>query len=282
MHTPIPQPDSRPAHLPVEILWSKDDCKEDEFGAKPVQGNDGRPRMQNAIREKDGSLISKSVFKAIQQSVIKEAANLIQDEEARLKRSLPSENIKKSYFEKFRMRHWWHAIAVIEEEHPILTYAAAHWKTVQLLINRLTAIRTSNKKTGHQSKKTKRPEKSNGAPTDDPNGSNSTSEKEGSESWIDGENDNVTTGSKRKRSSKDGSNQSDESSPDGPPSSRPSESVIHTDMDIDSIEVEVPNLVPRIPMPRPIQRQHSNRSTVSLARSVVEKRLGKQGKYVYS
>lgn len=276
LRIPLSQPANRPDHLPFDILWSKDDCKLDEFGAKPVASNDGRPRMQNAIREKDGSPISKTSFKAIQLSVAKQAGILIHDEEERLRKRLGAEQMKKTYFERFRTKHWWHAVAVIEAEHPILTYAAAHWKAVQLLTNRFTSLRNQNhKKTGHRSKKAKRSAKSKST-TGGPDVSDSThssNENEGSKSEDDDEdgNEDVPTGSKRKRSSK---SESDESTPNGPPSSRPSGSVIQTDMDLDDVDdVEHPN-----PVPIKVRRQ---RSTVSLARSVAEKRLGKQGKYNY-
>lgn len=113
--------------------------------------------MKHAIREKDGTPIAQASYKAIQKSVATQVAILIQEEEERLKRSLAKDDITKRYFEERRRKQWLHAIAIIEEEHPVLTYAAEHWKTEQLLINQLTSRRSQHQKKtgGHPSKKAK-------------------------------------------------------------------------------------------------------------------------------
>jgi hypothetical protein len=145
----------RPDDLPFEVLWWRDDCQQDTKGARPAKNNSSRPRMKNAIRERDGTPVDNATYKAIQRSVAKQVAILIQQEEARLNRTLAKDDITKKYFEYRRLRQWRHAIAVIEEEHPVLTYAASHWKTEQLLMNQLTSMRSQHQKKigGHTSKK---------------------------------------------------------------------------------------------------------------------------------
>ncbi|KAF8971845.1 hypothetical protein BDZ97DRAFT_1149417 [Flammula alnicola] len=229
--TPHTQPTTRPNDLPFEVLWQRDDCKLDKHGARPIKSNSSRPRMKSAIRDKDGTPIDKGHFKTIQKSVKTQVAILIQEEEEQLKRSLPTDKITKTYFESCRAKQWLHAIAVIEDEHPILAYAAAHWKAEQLLTNRLTSRRSHHKKaSGHQSKKMKRSAKGNGRR----DGGSETSEEEDSEEEADegGSKEKAAAGLKRKRA-KSVSNPSDMLST----SSRPL--VAHGDMTTETSETTV-------------------------------------------
>ncbi|KAF8164675.1 hypothetical protein BJ912DRAFT_837916, partial [Pholiota molesta] len=179
LRLPRPQPAIRPSEFPFEVLWQKDDCKHDTYGARPIESNSGRPRMKMAIRNRDGTL----------------------EEQERLKKSLPMKQISKKYFENVRPKQWKHAIAVLEDHYPVLTYGAAHWKAEQLLATQLTSKRTHQKKAGgggHKSKKAKRSAKSG---EKDDNSSESDSEEENSEEEEDdgGRREKAATGSKRKR-----------------------------------------------------------------------------------
>lgn len=260
---PRPQPPTRPDHFPFEILWQKEDCMEDKHGAQPVKSNNGRPRMRNAIRNKDGTIVTKAYFKSIQKTVKKQIGTLIQEEEERLKASLPVDKMTKTYFETLRTKQWIHAIEFIEGEHPILTYAAGHWKAEQLLTNRLTCWWNCKKKTGHQAKKTKRVVKTNGKDSD-----SSEDDDESEEEGGKGGNEKVAVGSKRKRD-KPVSNPS-ESSNSGP-----------SVMLVGPPAVQVEHVIPIETQARGQHNVEMEPSTRSMSEIMVEKRIGKQAQGLF-
>lgn len=256
LRTPRPQPAIRPNDLPFEILWQKDDCKLDTGGARPIESNSGHPRMKYAIRNRDGTTIDKVYFKSIQKAVTTHVATLVQEEEERLNKSLPLKQIGKKYFESCRSKQWNHVIVVIEDQYPILAYAAAHWKTEQLLTMQLTSRRNhqSKKDGGHPSKKTKRSAKSSGK-----EGSSSESESDegnSEEADNDGRREKVVAGSKRKRA------QSTSEIPSEIPATPATTVQDTTVMDVDLAEPRRQDVEMEPPEPSAI---------------VVKKRLGKQG-----
>ncbi|KAF9483271.1 hypothetical protein BDN70DRAFT_990458 [Pholiota conissans] len=198
LRIPKSQPTTRPAEYPVEILWLKDDCKTDTLGAQPQTNNSSRPRMRCAIREKDGSVIDKQYYSAIQKVAVMRVEHLVQEEE-RLGGPLPKDKLTKRYFWTERIKQWENAIAVLEEEYPVLALAAANWKAEQLLVNGLASLRT-RRNTG-PSKKMKRSTKNEGLQVvDDRAESSSDGDCEGPQDAgdADGGKEKVSVGLKRK------------------------------------------------------------------------------------
>lgn len=257
---PRPQPPNRPEHFPFEILWDKEDCKVDKLGAQPVQSNNGRPRMKSAIRNKDGTVISKTYFRTIQRAVKKRMATLIQEEEERLQTRLPPEKMTKTYFETARAKQWGQMIELLEREHPVLSYAAGNWKTEQLMTNRLTSFRSHKKKGGQQAKKKKSTTKSSGKPED--SDSSDSSEEERDE---DSENEKIVVSSKRKRG-KLVSNPSEISS------SRPS--VAH--VELASVGQDTPSEIRSQGQQDVEMEAEPSSSTRPISEVMAEKRMGKQ------
>jgi hypothetical protein len=264
---PRPQPPTRPDHFPFEILWQKEDCKEDVHGAQPVKSNGGRPRMKSAIRNKDGSIVTKAYFKSIQKTVKKQVGTLIQEEEERLQASLPVDKMTKTYFETIRTKQWMRAIEFIEAEHPILSYAAGHWKAEQLLTNRLTCWRNRQKKAGPQAKKVKRSGKSHGKDSD-----SSEEEDESEEEGGGGGNEKAAVGSKRKRDK---------------PVSNPSETSNSRPSVAQNVEPSAALVEQSIPIETQTRAQHDvemeaeRPPTRPMSEIMVEKRIGKQAQGLF-
>ncbi len=136
-----------------------------------------------------------------------------------------------------------HAIAVLEDEHPVLTYAASHWKTKQLLANKLTTKRSQarNKQTGAvPSKKSKRQYHT---ASSNPSSEDEDSDKSSKVS--------VQTGTKRKRTDTI--------------ISEPAASTAFKEMHVDDMEIGTETAPP------------DKQSAASTSAAMVEKRLGKQG-----
>lgn len=254
LRVPQSQPGQRPDDFPVEVLWEKDDCKKDTQGAKPQRNNANRPRMKYAIRDRDGTLISDSYFKTIQKSVSKQVAKLLQDEQERGDSrggAIAPKKITKTHFESLRPKQWMHAIAVLEEEHPILMYAAVHWKAEQLLGNKLASKRNQlrKKQPGLPSKRAKRQNQSPSAHSSDDDGGETEESSKVS----------AQIGVKRKRA---GTNVSE-------PTSAASKG-----MAIDEIDIQVDTETAQMGV-------SAITDTQSTSTRAVEKRIGKQGESVW-
>ena len=90
--------------------------------------NPSRPKMRNAIRKEDGTLISEGQWHAIRAS-----ANCVKVKLTSLLRPNQLVQRKKTYFCNNHLNVWDSVVAELEMMQPVLRLCAAHWKAEYVL-----------------------------------------------------------------------------------------------------------------------------------------------------
>ncbi|KAI0938388.1 hypothetical protein AcV5_000080 [Taiwanofungus camphoratus] len=126
-------PLTRPASYPVKILWTLQDCKNDEDVAI-TKANPSRPLMQHTIHNKDGTMITEEDYRAILATARLCRAELLQlpppPGHAYRDHSLAR---TKNYFKSYHPKEWAAALQKMEEQQPLLSLCVYHWKADHVL-----------------------------------------------------------------------------------------------------------------------------------------------------
>ncbi|KAI0945091.1 hypothetical protein AcV7_001721 [Taiwanofungus camphoratus] len=126
-------PLTRPASYPVKILWTLQDCKNDEDVAI-TKVNPSRPSIQRAIHNKDGTMITEEDYRMILATARLCRAELLQlpppPGYAYRDRSLAR---TKNYFKSYHLKEWAAALQKMEEQQPLLSLCAYYWKADHVL-----------------------------------------------------------------------------------------------------------------------------------------------------
>ncbi|KAF9462155.1 hypothetical protein BDZ94DRAFT_1368514 [Collybia nuda] len=118
------QPSTRPANLPLEVLWTLDDCCTDPDAA-PIGSNHSRPPMNLAIRTQDGALISTDKYNRIRADVATLAI-----------RSL-------TWYRTFYPQHVTNILEQLEHLHEELQLCSGHWKAEHMLMQHLNSCNST-------------------------------------------------------------------------------------------------------------------------------------------
>ena len=118
----------RPPGYPAKVLWYYEDSKNDPDVHPPtLPSNRSRPRMAQAIRKRDGTIISKDEWKDVLYSankVKKYLLNLL---------STDNGSRSRSYFRNNFPDEWHTAIEKMEQSQPLLALCSEHWKAEHVL-----------------------------------------------------------------------------------------------------------------------------------------------------
>ncbi|KAJ3508770.1 hypothetical protein NMY22_g16507 [Coprinellus aureogranulatus] len=129
------KPAKRPPELPLEVLWTMEDLKNDEEAA-PTQANQSRPPMRRALRNIDGTMIDDDAYDTIHTKVdVIFKANLLRLTPKNATRPLTRTQLRSSHREA-----WFAVIRELEEQCPVVGLCARHWKAEQLLGQHINSL----------------------------------------------------------------------------------------------------------------------------------------------
>jgi len=143
------QPADRPEKYTEDILWTLADAQADRFVFPGNQTNLSRPPMEKALRNEDGTMVSRISWEVIKLSA-KSAIGLHL-------RQLEAVEVSKRYFCTHHTKEWNNAIAFLEAARPLVGLCAGHWKAEHVLSAVLTAERSSMKRAGKKAQKKAQP-----------------------------------------------------------------------------------------------------------------------------
>jgi hypothetical protein len=134
-------PADRPREYNWKILWNYDDCTKEEDELIFKVGNKGRPCMEKALRNEDGSLLTLEAYNRVKSTVRGVAAQLLAlpPIPAPGQNEAPTSRTKR-YFTATYSREWANALGVIGYMEPVVRLCSAHWKAEHLLSQHLRNI----------------------------------------------------------------------------------------------------------------------------------------------
>ena len=147
------QPADRPEKYPEAILWNLTDAQKDLTVYPGNTTNTSRPPMEKALRNEDGSLVTRASWEIIKLSAKSAIGTYL--------RKLDAEATKK-HFRAHHTREWNNAIAFLEKARPLVGLCAGHWKAEHVLSTVLASERSSMKRAEKKTQKKAQPVSSEG------------------------------------------------------------------------------------------------------------------------
>ena len=148
------QPADKPEKYPQEILWTLADAQDDRTVFPGNHTNTSRPPMEKALRNEDGSMISRISWEVIKLSAKSAIGTYL--------RKLNADEVTKKCFRTNHTKEWNSAIAYLEKARPLVGLCAGHWKAEHVLGTVLTSERSSTKRAGKRAQKRAQPTSSEG------------------------------------------------------------------------------------------------------------------------
>ncbi|KAF7967814.1 hypothetical protein HWV62_32973 [Athelia sp. TMB] len=140
----VHQPATRPAHYPVEVLWSLEDSKNDiDVGSS--DGNMSRPAMSRVIRHANGNSIDDGEYSAIKATAHSIAYDLNQLPLPPGRSHLQGMPRTMRFYKNNMVQEWNRAVAEAESQQELLTLCSAHWKAEHVIKAALQAAHSATK-----------------------------------------------------------------------------------------------------------------------------------------
>jgi hypothetical protein len=127
-----------PKKYPKAILWTLNDARFDPDVFSATHANVSRPPMDKALRNEDGTMITRASWDVIKRSA-KTAIGIYL-------RNLKVDESSKRYFRTYHTKEWNNTITFLETARPLVGLCAGHWKAEHVISGILTQERTSIKR----------------------------------------------------------------------------------------------------------------------------------------
>lgn len=131
-------PSERPIEYPPKILWNYDDCTKEKDEIIFTVGNKGRPCMERALRDENGTRLTSEAYSRVKSTVRNVAAQLLvlPPKPAPGHREAPASRTKR-YFTAAYPREWANALGMIGYMEPVVRLCSAQWKAEHLVSQHL-------------------------------------------------------------------------------------------------------------------------------------------------
>ena len=133
LHAVDAAPTIRPDYLPPSVLWDFRDCAKDKrYGDIITKANKSQPKMQLALRNEDGTLVSANVYDNMRVFSDLLVHQLL--EKFNMDGCLKTvKSVTKSVFKSLFFTEYRQAILALEAEEPLLRLCARHWKAETMI-----------------------------------------------------------------------------------------------------------------------------------------------------